>query len=167
MWMFRTLIALPAVLTLALSMGTFATAASAAEAEARPASCSANQALHINLPGDTLRQLAAACGDGPVSRLFNNRAYTSDIEHDYQTYLQLIPYQRAGSRDQVDYYAYRMFLGLAEAFAPKAAETSAARVEWLNQAYEQANELAELRMKGYDRLADRRAREMQARDSEL
>ncbi|MCP5353341.1 MAG: hypothetical protein H6926_09185 [Chromatiales bacterium] len=163
----RPLIALALGLSLALPIALAASNSAAAE----PTACNADIALRTseiaNLPPSGLRLLAESCPAGRVSQLYYNRAYAAELQQDYQTYLHLIPYRSADSRDDVNFSAYRMFLGLAEAFAPQAAVSPQGRVDWLNQAYEQANELAELRMKGYDRVADRRAREMQANEPEL
>ncbi|MCB1735132.1 MAG: hypothetical protein H6981_02585 [Gammaproteobacteria bacterium] len=114
-----------------------------------------------------LRAIATSCENPDIERLFYNRAYASDLQADYHTYLKLIPYRRIDSQDQVNFNAYRMFLGLAEAFSTQVNGTEGDRIAWLNRAYEQANELAELRMKGYDRIADRRVREMQSDESNL
>lgn len=131
------------------------------------AECTVPDADYSATPPTELRRIAAACDDPQVSRLFYNRAYAGELLADYRTYLGLIPYRSSDSQDQVDFTAYRMFLGLAEAFNEQVDGDQASRLAWLNTAYEQANELAELRMKGYDRVADRLTRQMERSGSEL
>ena len=114
-----------------------------------------------------LRDIAATCENPEVERLFFNRAYARDLQADYHTYLKLIPFRWIDSQDHVNFNAYRMFLSLAEAFSIQLIDRQEQRITWLNRAYEQANEIAELRMKGNDRVADRRIREMQGGESDL
>ena len=103
---------------------------------------------------DWLREIAASCSTEPTAALFYNRAYHIELLERYRSVMHLQTFHN--KEDVKNYHAYRIFIGLSEAFAdtsplPGAGDT----VGWLNSIYNRAGEIAELRLRGYDLQADR------------
>jgi hypothetical protein len=101
-----------------------------------------------------LRAIAAACPERIMARLYYNRAYHLELLEDFRALGSLISYGGAGSSIHAE--AYRTLIGLYEAFARAAWQRSggAQVIAALNDGYEKATAVAELRLKGQDNLAD-------------
>jgi hypothetical protein len=107
---------------------------------------------------EVLRAIAASCATPEIARLFNNRARHRELLSELRI---MAGVERAGPDDgTARLEAYRIFIALAEALAwrgpPQPADE--ATIRHLNAAYERATEVAELRLRGYDRVADHRER---------
>lgn len=135
-------------------------AASAAADPQPPLAC---PALAPPAPAELLRQAAKSCDSQSLAMLYYNRAYHADLLEHYRSVMRLDSYR--GQEDAKNYHAYRIFIGLSEALAQSraASEGQTEAVAWLNSVYERAGEIAELRLKGYDNLADRMDRQVWAR----
>ncbi len=104
------------------------------------------------LSAKQLRAIAATCQSAPISQLYYNRAYHVDLLKEGETMSQIDAWY---SRDLTRYIeAYRFYIALIEAFAPGWYTDAEARAAFLNQEYDRRGEVAELRLHGYDRLAD-------------
>ena len=99
------------------------------------------------------RAIAASCQSGPVARLYYHRARHADLVAEERTLARLIAYSPPASR--YHFAAYEVYIALIEALAPVWYADPAARVEFLNAEYDHRGEVAELRLHGYDTLADR------------
>lgn len=109
---------------------------------------------------ELLRQAAPTCSSQSQTDLLYNRAYHAELLDRYRSILQLETYR--GQEDARNYHAYRIFIALSEALAQSRALASAGdgqAVAWLNSVYDRASEIAELRLKGYDLIADRLERQ--------
>lgn len=99
-----------------------------------------------------LRAIAATCQSGRISQLYYNRAYHVDLLKEGETLSQI---DALYSRNLTHYIeAYRFYIALIEAFAPSWYPNAEARAAFLNQEYDHRGEVAELRLHGYDRIAD-------------
>lgn len=102
-----------------------------------------------------LRELSAVCSLQVFKDLNLHRAYYTDLQADFASFKTLdfdSPYMRLNPRRHAR--AYRMFIHLAEAFGANSANSAQKRAEILNRVYEEANDIAELRLKGYKSRAD-------------
>jgi hypothetical protein len=101
---------------------------------------------------ETLLAIAQSCKVDEVADLFYNRA---NHIRQVKKYLQFeSSLNKQGSRDSMAYiHAYRIHIGLAEALLSKAEAIQT--LDRLNRIYEQSSEIAELRFRGYDLLANR------------
>lgn len=101
---------------------------------------------------EQLRAIAASCKSSNVSHLYYNRAYHADLLKEGEALSGIVA---ASGRDLTRHIeAYRMYIALIEAFATSWYPDSEARAVFLNQEYDRRGEVAELRLHGYDRLAD-------------
>ncbi len=92
-----------------------------------------------------------------MAQLYYHRAYHADLLAEGNALADLIPYtQGEGS---YHFQSYRMYMALIEAFAPNWYSDPVERVGFLNAEYERRAEIAELRLRGYDRRADRLERQ--------
>jgi hypothetical protein len=111
--------------------------------------------LHYDYQKHTAKQMraiAASCQSERISRLYYNRAYHVDLLKEGETMSQI---DAMYSSDLTHYIeAYRFYIALIEAFAPSWYPDADARAAFLNQEYDHRGEVAELRLHGYDRLAD-------------
>jgi hypothetical protein len=99
-----------------------------------------------------LRDIAATCQSNQISHLYYNRAYHVDLLKEGEILSQI---DALYSRDLTQHIeAYRFYIALIEAFAPMWYEDPEARAAFLNQEYDRRGEVAELRLHGYDRIAD-------------
>ena len=99
-----------------------------------------------------LRAIAATCQSDTISHLYYNRAYHADLLKEGETLSQI---DALYSRDLTHHIeAYRFYIALIEAFAPGWYPDAEARAAFLNQEYDHRGEVAELRLHGYDRIAD-------------
>ena len=104
---------------------------------------------------EALLAIAQSCRQPDVAQLYYNRARYRDLLKKFTQFENSLSHY--GKRENLAYIdAYRIYIGLAEAFlAPLLSrEDPGQALEWLNQVYEQSEEIAELRFKGYGMLAD-------------
>lgn len=102
-----------------------------------------------------LRDIAAMCSSAEFSNLNYHRAYYQDLRRSFHAYSQLgfaSPAQVQQPRQRGR--AYGLYIQLAEVFVPIAGGTPRHQATRLSQVYEQSNEIAELRLKGYGARAD-------------
>lgn len=119
--------------------------------------------VFIDLYGSTdeLLLIANSCRAPAVSELYFNRAHhrqmLKEFEHFERSLMQL------GERDNLAYIeSYRIHIGLAEAFAAaRLSLQDETVVRQLNRLYEESTEIAEMRFRGYDLIADRLERKYQ------
>lgn len=109
------------------------------------------------LDANGLRQIAASCEQQAVSDLFYHRAYYADLITEAEYMSRLIPY--TGERDDLA-ETYFMYMALVEEFAKVWYPDSEERVLFLISEYQRQNELVELRLHGFDHLADRLQQQM-------
>lgn len=103
-----------------------------------------------------LRAIAASCKSREIAQLYYNRAYHRDLLSESEALSQITT---VFSQDITRYVeAYRLYIALIEAFAPNWYPDEDARAAFLNREYDNRSEVAELRLHGYDRLADSKER---------
>ena len=103
--------------------------------------------------------IAASCTRPALAKLIYNRAHLYELMTEFNDLNQALS---ADSTSRTYYQAYRIFIGLAEAFAVKAiAEGDSVALNRLNRTYQEYIAITELRLKGYDLIADRLERELQ------
>jgi hypothetical protein len=99
-----------------------------------------------------LRAIAGTCHKKSVARLFYNRAYHKDLLSEGLALSGIIT--KNAEPDGYHVTSYRLYIALVEELSlqwfPKAKD----RVAFLNKVYERRGEVIELRLHGYDRLAD-------------
>jgi hypothetical protein len=101
---------------------------------------------------EQLRAIAGTCHEKSVARLFYNRAYHKDLLSEGRALSGII----TRNAEPAGYHvaSYRLYIALVEELSlqwfPKAED----RVAFLNEVYERRGEVIELRLHGYDRLAD-------------
>lgn len=117
--------------------------------------------LHYDYHKNTAKQLriiAATCQSDGIAHLYYNRAYHVDLLKEGETLSQI---DALYSRDLTRYIeTYRFYIALIEAFAPRWYPDLEARAAFLNQEYDHRGEVAELRLHGYDHLADVKERQI-------
>lgn len=101
-----------------------------------------------------LRQIAAQCPSSSIADLYYHRAQYAELVRDNRV-LQSLSIINTVSDSEKDAESYRMYIALVELMAEQMIPKQAERVAFLNQQYSQLNNLFELRMKGFDRIADR------------
>ncbi|MGD8497260.1 MAG: hypothetical protein PVG82_00040 [Chromatiales bacterium] len=104
-----------------------------------------------------LRTIAASCGIPAIANLYYNRAYHADLVAEGTTLAGLIAHSpnRSGAR----FESYRLYMAMVEQLAPTWYPDTSERVRFLNREYDRRGEIARLRLRGYDHLADRLERE--------
>jgi hypothetical protein len=104
---------------------------------------------------EALVTLARSCITPEVSELLLNRAQHRRLLRKYDRFERSL--QHFGERDHRAYIeSYRIHIGLAEAFAGmQMRQGDKAVLKRLNRLYDQAGEIAEMRFRGYDLIADR------------
>jgi hypothetical protein len=108
---------------------------------------------------EDLIKIAQSCKDPAVSELYFNRAYHLRMLEQYRFFERSLSHYR-GDAGQAYIDAYRIHIGLAEAFIAKHLSLNKIKaVEQLNEIYDQSSEIAEMRFRGYDLLANRMQRE--------
>ncbi|MEN8176395.1 MAG: hypothetical protein ABFS23_11570 [Pseudomonadota bacterium] len=98
-----------------------------------------------------LRQIAESCEQREVALLYYNRAYHKELLQDLNTLSGMQTVQRSNAGWHPD--IHRNYIALVELFTPIYAKDSLAGARILNAAYGHALEIAELRLRGYDRIA--------------
>ena len=105
-----------------------------------------------------LRQIAATCTSEPLSTLYSYRAEHREMVEESELFASMLSYSRTGDTHGAE--SYRIYIGLIESFAPLYYPEPAERIAFLTSEYERVSEIAELRLMGYDNLADRLEREL-------
>ena len=100
-----------------------------------------------------LRLIAVSCEMKSVSRLFYQRAYFKDLLKEAETFSSLIAYP--SKKANQDSRTHRFYMALIEAFAPVWYPDFRERVKFLNAEYDRRGRITELRLRGYDTIADR------------
>jgi hypothetical protein len=110
-----------------------------------------------------LLSIARSCKVDEVAELFYNRANHIRRVKKYFQFESKI--NKSGMRDNMAYIdAYRIHIGMAEALLGKALAPNATQtLSRLNLIYERSGEIAELRFKGYDLLANERQRRVKSK----
>ena len=115
--------------------------------------CSNFSSSHIEKTSSELRSIAATCQNEHVAQLFYNRAYHKDLLLEGNALSGIILHNSESYEYQLS--AYRLFIALVEEIAPLYYPNVDHRISFLNQVYERRSEVVELRLRGYDKLADR------------
>jgi hypothetical protein len=104
---------------------------------------------------DELLTIAQSCRVPEVSELYLNRAYYLHILETYERFERsLLHYGEQGHRAYIE--AYRIHIGLAEAFAcDLLRQPDRSVLQRLNRVYDESSEIAEMRFRGYDLIANR------------
>jgi hypothetical protein len=108
-----------------------------------------------------LLAIAQSCHMPEVSELYLNRAYHLRMLEKYESFERSLLH--FGGRDHRAYIeAYRIHIGLAEAFASDLLQRQDRSVlQRLNRVYDESGEIAEMRFRGYDLIANRLERKYQ------
>lgn len=114
--------------------------------------CSDITVPYEQFSSDELASIALACESEAVKQLFYNRAHHQELINESHQYSRLIPYSNRSSGQHL--YSYRFYIAMIEAMAPVWYPDAEARIRFLNTEYEYYNEIVELRLQGYDNLAD-------------
>ena len=104
---------------------------------------------------DELLRIANSCRAPAVSELYLNRAHHREKLREFELFERsLMHFRENEGRAYID--SYRIHIGLAEAFAASHLRMlDEAVVKRLNRLYEESTEIAEMRFRGYDLIADR------------
>ena len=98
------------------------------------------------------------CEHPELARLNDNRAQLYELMSDFNNLNRAVSADKSA---QAYYEAYRILIGLAESFVMQAmARGDLDALTRLNDTYRQYIEITELRLKGYDLLANRLEREL-------
>lgn len=108
-----------------------------------------------------LRAIAVSCRPGPMAELYYYRAYYLDLITEAAAMSSLVVRLNPEYRHRFE--SHRLYMALIEVLAPVWFEQADERVAFLNAEYARAMEVAELRLRGYDRLADRLERQLYQR----
>ncbi|MEN8168192.1 MAG: hypothetical protein ABFR65_12050 [Pseudomonadota bacterium] len=105
------------------------------------------------VPLEFLQTMAERCELPELIKLYANRARLHELMAEYNYLNMAVSADRAS---HAYYQAYRILLGLAEAFAAEAfSRGDRSAVSHLNNTYSQYIEITELRLRGYDLIANR------------
>ena len=99
-----------------------------------------------------LRAIAASCHSEQVARLYYNRAYHAELLQEGEALSRIVSV--SGRETTRHLQAYRLYMALLEAFARNWNRNIQDRAAFLNREYDRRSEVVELRLHGYDRLAD-------------
>ncbi len=130
----------------------FLTTSGPLHADGHPACSDPDYPYHARTSSE-LRTIAASCKSAPVANLYYNRAYYAELVSEATTLAELIAYYDNSSSVHLE--ASRLYMTLLEQLAPVWYPDPATRVAFLNREYDHHAEIAALRLKGYDRMADR------------
>jgi hypothetical protein len=108
---------------------------------------------------DKLLYIANSCRTPAVSELYLNRAHYRQMLREFERFERSL--MHLGDGDNRAYIeSYRIHIGLAEAFAAsRLALQDEEMVRQLNRLYDESTEIAEMRFRGYDLIADRLERQ--------
>ncbi|MFC1685341.1 hypothetical protein ACFL0R_07740 [Pseudomonadota bacterium] len=107
---------------------------------------------------DGLRRIAASCEQEAISELFYHRAYHAGLLAEAELLSQLIPYE--GGRHETLVETHFLYMALVEELAKVWYPNLGERVAFLNDEYQLQNEVVELRLHGFDHLADHLVQKM-------
>ena len=137
---------------------SFLLTATALRAE-QHAACDKPNLQDLDRSAKRLHAIAETCERPEISRLFYKRAYMRELLDQYEQLNETIS---TNDESQASYETYRILIGLVEAFAGGALSGGDTRMlSRLSRTYDHYIEIAELRLKGYDLIANRMEREMQ------
>jgi len=106
-------------------------------------------------PLEELQRIARSCREPAIAELYFNRAHHQQLLEKYDRFERsLLHYGDQDHRAYIE--SYRIHIGLAEAFASvNLRQRDLHTVQRLNRLYDEIGEIAEMRFKGYDLIADR------------
>ena len=104
-----------------------------------------------------LRKMAAACDNPAISALYYNRAAHLELLAEAHVMSGLIAFRPSSSNSSL--LSYRIYIAMIEALAPVWFPRVEERIAFLNAEYERRSEIARLRLRGYDPLANRLERQ--------
>jgi hypothetical protein len=105
-----------------------------------------------NSPAYELRAIAGTCDNKDVAKLFYNRAYHKDLLNEGKVLSGLITRNTDSTTHHIT--SYRLYIALVEELALQRYTNAKDRVRFLNRVYEHRGEVIELRLHGYNKLAD-------------
>jgi hypothetical protein len=109
-------------------------------------------------PDEFWKNVPLDCNHPELIRLNSNRSQLFELMDDFNSLNRAVSADKSA---QAYYEAYRIFIGLAESFAIQAMARGDMEVlTRLNETYRQFIEITELRLKGYDLIANRLEREL-------
>jgi hypothetical protein len=123
-----------------------------AQADEHPA-CRDLDFPYASLSSGELRVIARSCAKEEIASLYYRRARHAELLDEGEVLSGLIPYSRREQSSHFD--TYRIYIAFLEAFAAVWYPDAGARAAFLNKEYDRLGEVAELRLRGYDNLADR------------
>lgn len=100
-----------------------------------------------------LRAIAASCSEKSMANLYYSRASRRDLIQEADT-LSVLSFADGDNRSE-RFRAYRLYLALVEEFSKLWFPARRRRIAFLNSEYERWGDVAELRLHGYDNVADR------------
>jgi hypothetical protein len=123
-----------------------------------PSACDRPSLEDLEISAEQLCAIAETCKRPEVAKLYYKRAYLREILDEYDQFNAMIS---ADQTSQANFEAYRILIGLAEAFAAEALSKGDVDVlSRLSRTYDRYIEIAELRLKGYDLIANRMERDL-------
>jgi hypothetical protein len=141
---------------LALLFGALILGGSPVQAEEHAACWDMDYHFENHSPQE-LRQIAASCRSALVSTLYSQRAEHADLVQEHLALSGMTTWSRDGNKPDLE--TYRIYIGLIEAFAAALYPDPVERLNFLTREYSRQIEIAELRLRGYDNLADRMERD--------
>lgn len=102
---------------------------------------------------EQLRDIAESCKEKYLRSLYYHRAYHADLVEESETYAELETFRKNTVKESITSYA--MYIALVEALSSSWFPERNKRAAFLNVQYEKHTEIAELRLHGYDNLAER------------
>ena len=121
-------------------------------ADEHPA-CSDVDFAYRDISAAELRTIAASCTDNSVSELYYHRAHHADLAVEAGSLTSLMDAYGIDRREH--FRAFRIYLALLEEFSRLWYSDPQERLAFLNAEYDHWGNVAELRLHGYDRLANR------------
>jgi hypothetical protein len=118
-----------------------------------PAACRDASLPGLDQSADGLRQIAAGCLAEDIAALYYNRAYFKDLQASLASMAKLSGKGMMEGGLSPD--AFQTYFFLVELIARDRIPDPLERARHLNRGYDQALEVAEMRLKGYDLSANR------------
>lgn len=131
-----------------------ATASAGALAQEHPACRDVDYAYQDHASAE-LRAIASSCRYRDIAYLYYNRAYHADLLARADVLSSLIPYSGREREKRYDMASYRYYMAMVESLSSIWFDDPLSRIRFLNLEYDRRGEIAELRLKGYDHIADR------------
>lgn len=132
---------------LALALSIFVTDLVAADN-----SCRDIGIQYLQQPVKSVRALAEHCDSPKLADLYYKRAYHLELlERNYASQEGIYRYH--GGYPPIS--EYRLYIAMLESLAPVWFPEIKARVDFLRREYDHRGEVVELRLRGFDRIADR------------